>query len=110
MQVVVADLWLSEQCAAVYINNKQLQEKKKVQKHAWRFEDGSDVEMSWNLYMPGIGNAVVMQTGAALKPASASLPLSLAFPLLNENHSGRIYNTDHNAKGSFDSGTCDTAF
>ncbi|CAL8463363.1 g2897 [Coccomyxa elongata] len=46
----------------VYINSKQLQEKKKVQKHAWRFEDGSDVEMSWNLYMPGVGNAVVMQT------------------------------------------------
>lgn len=65
IQAVVANCWLSEQCAAVYINNKQLQEKKKVQKHAWRFEDGSDVEMSWNLYMPGVGNAVVMQTGAA---------------------------------------------
>ncbi len=60
----------------MYINNKQLQEKKKVQKHAWRFEDGSDVEMSWNLYMPGVGNAVVMQTGASYASANVPLPLS----------------------------------
>ncbi len=55
----------------MYVNEKQLMEKKKVQRHAWRFEDGSDVEMSWNLYMPGVGNAVVVQTGAT--PNSANL-------------------------------------
>ena len=48
----------------MFVNEKQLVEKKKIQRHAWRFEDGSDVEMSWNLYMPGVGNAVVVQTGA----------------------------------------------
>ena len=55
---------LTRRCAAVFVNEKQLPEKKKIQRHAWRFEDGSDVEMSWNLYMPGVGNAVIVQTGA----------------------------------------------
>ena len=30
------------------MNDKELTPKKKKQKHAWRFEDGSAVEMSWD--------------------------------------------------------------
>lgn len=48
---------------AVYINDKELSPRKKKQKHAWRFEDGSAVEMSWDPYTPGIGNAIVVATG-----------------------------------------------
>ena len=47
----------------MYINDKELSPRKKKQKHAWRFEDGSAVEMSWDPYTPGIGNAVVMASG-----------------------------------------------
>lgn len=49
--------------AAVYLNDKELAPKKKKQHHAWRFDDGSTVEMSWDVYTPGIGNTVVVATG-----------------------------------------------
>ncbi len=40
-----------------------LPEKSHVQKHAWRFEDGTAVEMEWDMYKPGIGNTVTVTTG-----------------------------------------------
>ena len=50
-------------CSAVFVNDKELTPKKKTQHHAWRFDDGSAVEMAWNMYTPGVGNAVVVATG-----------------------------------------------
>ena len=49
----------------MYLQDKLLQEKNHVQKHAWRFEDGTAVEMEWDMYKPGIGNTVTVTTGAA---------------------------------------------
>ena len=48
---------------AVFVNDKELVQKHKKQKHAWRFEDGSAVEMAWDEYTPGVGNAIVVSTG-----------------------------------------------
>ena len=50
-------------CCAVYINDKQLETKKHIQKHAWHFEDGTAVEVEWDMYKPTIGNAVTVTTG-----------------------------------------------
>ena len=51
--------------AAVFLNDKELVPKKKKQHHAWRFDDGSTVEMSWDMFTPEIGNTVVVATGEA---------------------------------------------
>lgn len=47
----------------MFVNDKELTPKKKTQHHAWRFDDGSAVEMAWNMYTPGVGNAVAVATG-----------------------------------------------
>ena len=51
--------------AAVFLNDKELVPKKKKQHHAWRFDDGSTVEMSWDTFTPEIGNTVIVATGEA---------------------------------------------
>ena len=75
---------------AVYINDKELSPRKKKQKHAWRFEDGSAVEMSWDPYTPGIGNAIVVATGwswallfvpACLHVLDLTCPQSVSHPV-----------------------------
>ena len=52
--------------AAVFLNDKELVPRKKKQHHAWRFDDGSTVEMSWDTFTPEIGNTVIVETGRAL--------------------------------------------
>ena len=58
-------------CCAVYINEKQLAETKKhIQRHAWHFEDGTSVEVEWDMYKPTIGNTVTVTTGGNPSPAA----------------------------------------
>lgn len=63
------------------MNDRQLPEKKKVQRHAWRFEDGTNVEMSWDMFQPGVGNAVLVESGAAF---FACLPRQLHNPFTSD--------------------------
>ena len=77
---------------AVYINDKELSPRKKKQKHAWRFEDGSAVEMSWDPYTPGIGNAIVVATGGVFLSMPACLYVNRhIFPLRAPQHAALIW-------------------
>lgn len=49
---------------AVTLQGKKLKEKKNAQHHAWRFEDGAYIETTWDRYKAGLGNTVIVQTGA----------------------------------------------
>ena len=35
-----------------------------AQHHAWRFEDGAYIETTWDRFKAGLGNTVIVQTGA----------------------------------------------
>ena len=60
--------------AAVFLNDKELVPRKKKQHHAWRFDDGSTVEMSWDMFTPEIGNTVVVETGDGPFQGPSSTP------------------------------------
>lgn len=48
---------------AVTLQDKQLRPKKAPQHHAWRFESGAYIEITWDQYKAGLGNTVTIQTG-----------------------------------------------
>jgi hypothetical protein len=50
----------------VTLQGKPLRVKKPPQHHAWRFENGAYVEVTWDRFKPGLGNTVVILTGALL--------------------------------------------
>ena len=60
--------------AAVFLNDKELVPRRKKQHHAWRFDDGSTVEMSWDTFTPEIGNTVVVETGEGPFKVTSSTP------------------------------------
>ena len=47
------------------MQDKPLAEKTRAQRHAWRFDDGTAVEMEWDRFRPSLGNSVVVTTGRA---------------------------------------------
>ena len=53
-------------CCAVTLQGKQLRPRKAPQHHAWRFENGAYIEVTWDQYKAGLGNTVTVQTGAPL--------------------------------------------
>ena len=48
---------------AVFVQDKPLAEKTRAQRHAWRFDDGTAVEMEWDRFRPTLGNSVIVTTG-----------------------------------------------
>jgi hypothetical protein len=50
-------------CAAVTLQGRKLKVKDTAKHYAWRFEDGSYVETTWEKYRPGLGNTVIIDTG-----------------------------------------------
>ena len=50
---------------AVYKQGHPLKPRKSAQHHAWRFDDGAYIEIIWELYKPGLGNTIEIETGAA---------------------------------------------
>lgn len=69
---IVASHWLAFTVPAdaphavrtVTLQGKKLKEKKMAQHHAWRFEDGAYIETTWDRFKAGLGNTVIVQTGA----------------------------------------------
>ena len=61
-------LWLTgnRDACAVTLQGKQLKPKKAAQHHAWRFESGAYIEVTWDQYKAGLGNTVTVQTGPSL--------------------------------------------
>ena len=51
---------------AVYKQGRPLKARKTAQHHAWRFDDGAYIEIIWELYKPGLGNTIEIETGAAI--------------------------------------------
>ena len=61
---------LVESClCAVYKQGQALKPRKTAQHHAWRFDDGSYIEIIWELYKPGLGNTIEVETGATMNEA-----------------------------------------
>ena len=60
-QPVPWEKWVS---CAVYKQGRALKPRKTAQHHAWRFDDGSYIEIIWELYKPGLGNTIEIETGA----------------------------------------------
>lgn len=60
-------VWLTGYCGApaVMLQGKQLKPRKAAQHHAWRFESGAYIEVTWDQYKAGLGNTVTVQTGAS---------------------------------------------
>ena len=60
--------WLTGLCnaCAVTLQDKQLKPRKAAQHHAWRFESGAYIEVTWDQYKAGLGNTVTVQTGLLL--------------------------------------------
>jgi len=48
---------------AVYKQGQPLKPRKTAQHHAWRFDDGAYIEIIWELYKPGLGNTIEIETG-----------------------------------------------
>ena len=48
---------------AVYKQGRALKPRKTAQHHAWRFDDGAYIEIIWELYKPGLGNTIEIETG-----------------------------------------------
>ena len=48
---------------AVYKQGRLLKPRKTAQHHAWRFDDGAYIEIIWELYKPGLGNTIEIETG-----------------------------------------------
>ena len=69
--------WLTGHCdaRAVTLQGKQLKPRKAAQHHAWRFESGAYIEVTWDQYKAGLGNTVTVQTGAPLPHSCRALHL-----------------------------------
>lgn len=52
------------------LQGKALKPRKAPQHHAWRFESGAYIEVTWDQYKAGLGNTVSIQTGVCTSPAS----------------------------------------
>ena len=63
---------------AVTLQGKQLKEKKNAQHHAWRFEDGAYIETTWDRFKAGLGNTVIVQTGADNDMMNPCMPATYA--------------------------------
>ena len=57
-------LWEGHVICAVYKQGRPLKPRKTAQHHAWRFDDGAYIEIIWELYKPGLGNTIEIETGA----------------------------------------------
>ena len=60
-------VWLTSHCCgcAVTLQDKQLKAKKAPQHHAWRFQSGAYIEITWDQFKAGLGNTVTVQTGTS---------------------------------------------
>ena len=47
----------------MYKQGRLLKPRKTAQHHAWRFDDGAYIEIIWELYKPGLGNTIEIETG-----------------------------------------------
>jgi hypothetical protein len=49
---------------AVTAQGRTLKVKNTAKHYAWRFDDGAYIQTTWERYKPGLGNTVIIETGA----------------------------------------------